>query len=190
MRPFGLNRPSALLLFGLPLFLLEARAQERWFTREGEIAFTSHTTMETVRAENRTVACFFNPMNRLIEVSALVKGFEFQKASMQEQFNRELMESDTWPKVIFNGKVLGFVNDVLDRPGPHSFLVAGNLTFHGKTRKMVQPSLWTRAADGTVNAECNFRVRLSEHDVRVPSVFTDVIPDTVDIRVRLSFKEP
>lgn len=190
MHPFGLSRTFLVLIFGLPIFLAEARAQERWFTREGEIAFTSRTSMETVQAVNRTAACFFDPVSRLIEVSALVKGFEFPKASMQEQFNRELMESDTWPKVIFNGKVLGYVDALLRQPGPHRFLVAGNLTIHGKSRKLVQPTQWTRAADGTVSAECNLRVRLSEHDVRVPSVFADVIPDSVDIRVKLSFKEP
>ena len=182
------NTAFATLIF-LLLIPFVTEAQGRYFTRNGEISFISLTTMDTVRSVNHKATSFFDPVTHEIEVSALIKGFEFEKAALQERFNVDFMESDVWPKAIFNGKVLGYVEGAMIKQGAMTFLVAGDLTLHGKSRKVVVRSQWVRQGDGSLQAECTFKVLLSDHGIRVPSVLVDVIPDTVDLRVKLIFKQ-
>jgi hypothetical protein len=88
----------------LPLF---THGQERYFTRMGEASFSFTTKMGEVQAANHTATSMFDPNDGSIELSMLMKAFEFEKAAMQDQFNNELMESDAWPKAVFTGRLLG-----------------------------------------------------------------------------------
>ena len=74
-----------LLIFG---FLSQIQAQERFLTRTGEIQFeASIPSFEPVAAENKTVTAIINPKNGDIAALALVKGFRFENALMEEHFN-------------------------------------------------------------------------------------------------------
>src|SRR4249919_2520933 len=78
---------------------------QKYFTKNGKINFdaTSPNSPEKVEAVNRTVTCVVDTKTGNIQFAVLMKGFEFEKALMQEHFNENYVESDKFPKAEFKG---------------------------------------------------------------------------------------
>src|SRR5689334_5931033 len=82
-----------------------ASAQDRFFTKSGKITFYSKATLEDIEAVHRSVSCVLDTKTGILQFAVLMKGFEFQKALMQEHFNENYVESDKFPNGSFKGEV-------------------------------------------------------------------------------------
>jgi len=107
------------LLIALAILPTATFAQERYMTRTGHIAFHSETPVENIHADNRKVSSVWDVTTGAVEFAVLIKAFEFEKALMQEHFNENYMESNTYPKATFKGKVLGVAAEQLKKPGTY-----------------------------------------------------------------------
>ncbi|MBP9159892.1 MAG: YceI family protein [Flavobacteriales bacterium] len=155
----------------------------------GEASFSFTTKMGEVQAANHTATSMFDPNDGSIELSMLMKAFEFEKAAMQDQFNNELMESDAWPKAVFTGRLLGISDGVFSKPRKLSFLVVGNLTIHGTTRKVLEHTSWVVGEDGVLHTECRIKVVMDDYGITVPTLFKDVLPKEVELYLALDFEK-
>lgn len=177
----------ALKTFALAVCLLPlaASAQERYATRTGHIAFYSETPMENIEADNRKVTCVLDATSGAMEFAALIKAFEFDKALMQEHFNENYMESNTYPKATFKGKMAGASADDLKKPGTYPVTVEGDLTIHGVTKAVKHPGTLTVQKDGTVKAVSDFIVKPEDHAIKIPGVVRKNIAEEITVKVRL-----
>lgn len=108
-------------------------AQEKYFTRAGSIGFeASVPSFEEVKAQSNTVSAVLNIHTGEIASLALVKGFRFKVALMEEHFNESYAETNRFPKATFSGKIKDFSIENLSE-NPMLFELIGNLNFHGKT---------------------------------------------------------
>ena len=82
-----------------------ASAQEKYFTKTGKIRFNCTGGVEKIEALNKGVTCVLDSKTGALQFAVLLKGFEFEKALMQEHFNENYVESVKFPKAIFKGKV-------------------------------------------------------------------------------------
>src|SRR4051812_6500282 len=111
---------SISLIFAITLFISSlASAQEKYFTRAGHISFHSETPVETILANNNQVTSILDAATGEMVFAVLIKGFEFEKALMQEHFNENYLESDKFPKAKFTGKILNFDKINLKKDGKH-----------------------------------------------------------------------
>ena len=90
------------VLFSMALI---ARAQDKFYTKSGNISIFSYTSMENIEAHNKSAVALLNAKTGDIQFAVLLKGFEFKKALMQEHFNSDYVESDKYPKSEFKGQV-------------------------------------------------------------------------------------
>ena len=122
---------SVYLFFTLISFF--AFSQEKYLTKTGMLVFeASVPSFEEIKATNTNVTAIFNASNGEFATLALVKGFRFKNALMEEHFNESYAESDSFPKAIFKGVVEGFKeNNALN-----NYLINGTLDFHGVTEKI------------------------------------------------------
>ena len=67
-----------------------------------------------------------------------MKSFEFKKKLMQEHFNENYVESDTYPNSTFKGKITNMDDVDLDTNGKYKVNVEGELTIHGVTKEQVK----------------------------------------------------
>ena len=89
-------------------------SQEKYLTKSGVLNFeASVEAFEEIKASNSNVTAIFNAANGQIAALALVKGFRFKNALMEEHFNENYAESDLYPKAIFKGELVGFSLDPL-----------------------------------------------------------------------------
>src|SRR5437016_4448488 len=113
------------------IILLTVQIQAQvFYTKSGRINFYSKAPLEDIEASNKTADCVLNISTGSIMFSVLIKGFEFQKALMQEHFNENYMESNKFPRATFKGTIVNLSEIDLSKPGNYPVRVKGQLTMH------------------------------------------------------------
>lgn len=171
-----------MIVAGMALSATLVQAQEKYFTKTGKIEFYSKAPLEDIEARNKTVAAILDTKSGALQFSVLMKGFEFEKALMQEHFNENYVESGKFPKAEFRGGVVnnGAIN--YTRDGAYPATVKGKLTLHGVTRDVETAGTIT-VAGGKIDAHSVFTVLLSDHQISIPAVVKDKISNSIRIAV-------
>jgi polyisoprenoid-binding protein YceI len=169
----------------LAAFILAAtltQAQDKYFTKSGKIEFYSKAPLEDIEAKNKTAQVVLDTKTGALQFSVLMKGFEFQKALMQEHFNENYVESDKFPKADFKGTVVN--NNAINytKSGTYNAKVKGQLTMHGIT-KDVEASGTVKVDGGELKTASTFNVQLSDYGIKIPAIVKDKISNTVKIVV-------
>jgi polyisoprenoid-binding protein YceI len=168
----------------LPMSVLAQRIG----TRTGDVSFFSSTPMGDIKADNHAVACVYDAGTGAVEVSMLMKAFEFAKAKMQEDFNESYVESDKYPKSTLNGKVTGFSAGDLKKAGTYKAKVEGDLTLHGVTKHVVLDAQITADGSGGAKVSTDFIMKPEDYQIIVPALVRDKIAREVKVTVQLDLK--
>lgn len=157
-------------------------AQEKYFTKTGKIRFNCTGGVEKIEALNRGVTCVLDSKTGAFQFAVLLKGFEFEKALMQEHFNENYVESDQYPRSNFTGIVENNGEVNYTRTGTYPVVVKGKLTLHGVTRDVSASGKLT-IADNKVLATSEFKVLLEDYGIHIPSVVRDKIAKEAVVNV-------
>lgn len=169
----------------VPAFLLvalSATAQSKYFTKTGKISFYSKSPMENIVAVNNKVMSVWDVTSGQIEFAVLLKGFDFEKALMQEHFNENYVESDKYPKATFKGIIENSKAISLTKDKETTVKVSGSLTLHGVTKPVNTTAIIT-VKSGVVSASASFSVVLAEYNISIPAVVADKINKAIAVTI-------
>ena len=169
-------------LLGLVLVVSAANAQDRYFTKTGKIEFFSKAPLEDIEAKNKTVTAVLDKKTGAVQFSVQMKGFEFEKALMQEHFNENYVESGKYPKADFKGTVVNNSAVNYTKDGSYNVTVKGKLTIHGVTKDVEAPGTIKVNGD-KIDATSSFSIQLSDYNISIPSVVKDKISNNIKITV-------
>ena len=172
----------------LAIFILvagSAMAQPKYFTKSGKISFYSKSSLENIEAINNKVTSVWDVATGQIEFAVLMKGFEFEKALMQEHFNENYVESDKYPKAIFKGVIENSKAISLNNDNIFTTKVSGTLTLHGVTNP-VNTSAVITVKSVVIAASCTFSIALADYKISIPSLVEDKINKKITITVTIS----
>ncbi|HEX4875214.1 MAG TPA: YceI family protein [Chitinophagaceae bacterium] len=157
---------------------------QRYYTKTGKIYFdaTSPSSPDRVEATNRTATCVTDLQTGVIQFAMLMKGFEFEKALMQEHFNENYMESNKFPKAEFKGKIKDINEIDITKDGTYKAKVKGDLTIHGQTKEVETEGRFV-VKGGKISADAEFSVKLSDFNISIPGLVADKIAKTAKITV-------
>lgn len=157
-------------------------AQDKIFTKTGIITFDATASLEKVVAINKKATCIVNTTTGQMEFAVLMKGFEFEKALMEEHFNENYVESDKFPKSTFKGKIdiLSQVNFTKD--GTYPVTLSGDLTIHGEIKAVTASGSFT-VKNGIISGKSEFNILLSDYKISIPSVVKETLSNEVKISV-------
>jgi polyisoprenoid-binding protein YceI len=164
-------------------------AQDRYACRTGDVSFFSSTPVENIEAHNHKATSVYDATTGNMEFAVLIKAFEFEKALMQEHFNENYMESNTYPKAIFKGKVTGVTAADLKKPGTYPVMVEGELTMHGVAKPRKEKATITVEPTGAVKASCDFVVKAEDHKITIPAVVRGQIAEEIQVKVRIDYQK-
>jgi hypothetical protein len=167
------------------LFRFSAFSQPKYFTKTGKISFYSKSSMENIEAVNTKVVSVWDVASGQIEFAVLLKGFEFEKALMQEHFNENYVESDKYPKALFKGVIENSKNIQLTNDNVATVKVNGTLTLHGVTNPINTSAVIT-VKGGVVAASCNFIITLADYKISIPSLVAEKINKKIAIAVTIA----
>jgi len=171
-------------IFTLLLAANTATAQTKLFTKTGTITFKSKTPLENIEAVNNKVLSVWEITTGNIEFSLLIKGFEFDRALMQEHFNENYMESDKYPKAVFKGVVENSKNIILTSNDNYFLKVNGTLTMHGVTKQITLP-VTIKVKNGEANAMAGFSIIPQDYNIKIPGLVADKINKKIDVLINV-----
>ena len=97
------------LLAAVFITISSVEAQAKYIDKKGELTFeASEELFEPVKATNESVTVILNTETNEIASLALMKSFRFKNSLMEEHFNENYIESETYPKATFKGKLSDF----------------------------------------------------------------------------------
>jgi len=163
-----------------------SNAQQRVATKTGTLSFEASTAnFEPVAAINTSTSAILKEDGTLA-ILGLIKGFRFKKSLMEEHFNGKFMESDTYPKAKFMGKIEGFnLSDVSDEA--KEYTVNGILSIHGVDKQVETKVVIKKEANG-VNLKTKFSVAVADFNIAVKSKIAKKIAENVNIVANLDLK--
>jgi len=160
-------------------------AQERYIDTNGIVIFeASEQLFEEVKATNESVTAILDTETNQIASLALMKGFHFKNALMEEHFNENYVESETYPKAKFRGNLLDFNIEELDE-GITEVSVAGTLEVHGR-EKRIRTRLKTQKIRDIISITGMFKVTPGDFDIVIPKIVRNKIAK--EVLVKLDFK--
>jgi hypothetical protein len=175
------------LLSLLVVASMSSFAQTKLVTKTGKITFeASVPAFEEVKAKNEAVTCILNPETGEIASLALMKGFRFKVALMEEHFNENYVESDKYPKATFKGKIDNFDLSKLTATAKE-YTIKGKLELHGKT-KDITVTAKIKKTDAGVEIDSNFIVNTDDFDIDIPSVVSKKLNKKVAVTLDVTLK--
>ena len=168
-------------------FAATASAQGTFFTKSGTVEFFSTTPMEDIEATNRQAVGFLKTDQGSISFGVLVKSFKFKNALMEEHFNENYAESDTYPKAKFKGKITNLSEIDFNKNGTYEAQVTGNLSFHGVTQEVTVTSTLTISDDGIL-AVSTFKLKPEDFNIDIPSIVRSKIAKEITVKLDIDYK--
>lgn len=157
-------------------------SQSKKMTKTGDVKFeASVPSFEEVKAENTTTTVVLNTDNGEIAALALMKGFRFKVALMEEHFNENYIESDKYPKATFKGKIDNFDVSKLSET-EKEFTMNGTLELHGKSKKITVPAKIKKSGD-SIYLTSAFSVNSDDFAIEIPKIVSQKVSKKVNIDV-------
>lgn len=172
-------------VFLLTLIGLSAFSQ-KMIDKSGSIKIFSQTSLFIIEAENNKVASVLNKQTGDVVASTLVKSFKFHEALVEEHFNENYMESATYPKSEFKGKITNFASLDLSKDGTYDVTIEGALTMHGVTNP-VKTTGKLVVSGGNISATTEFVVSLQAYKIKVEESYKDRINDEIKLTVKFAY---
>ena len=183
-----INRYLEVVICVICLLISATFYGQKYSTRSGNLKFeASVPSFEEVAGENKSASAVLDASKGDLAVLALMKGFRFKVALMEEHFNENYVESDKYPKANFAGKVEGLDVSKLTSEAK-TYNVTGNLTLHGKTKKITDAAKIYKSGDKIIIAG-SFTVKPEEFDIEIPKVVSSKVADKVEITYNLSLSK-
>lgn len=154
---------------------------QKFLTKTGKISFFSSTPMENIEAHNQQVNVSVDLSDGTMQFKVLIKSFVFEKALMQEHFNENYMESDTYPTSTFKGTIKDFKKIDLSKNGVYKVEVTGDLTIHGVTRTVTTKGT-IEVKGGVLVGTSDFKIKLTDYKVKRPKAVAE------EIEIKVSFE--
>lgn len=156
---------------------------ERFQTRTGTVSFkASVDTFEPIEAVNKSTTIVLDVNSGDLAALALVNGFRFPIALMQEHFNENYLESDDFPKAIIKGKLSGFKATALTQNFSKTYILDGTLKLHGVTQNISIPININRTGK-SIQLNSDFVIKPQDYKIEIPKVVSNKIAEEVRVSV-------
>lgn len=160
---------------------------QKMITRSGKITFeASIPSFEEIKGTSNTASCILDKATGNFVALILVKSFKFKSPLMEEHFNENYMESSSFPKATFKGKILNFDAKNLSA-AKTAYDLEGDLTIHGVTKK-IKTKITLVVASGKIIATSNFDLKPQEYNIEIPNLVKDKIAKNVTTTINFALE--
>ena len=173
-----------IISLALVVMACQSQAQDKYFTKTGKIYFdaTTPASPEKIEGTNKSVTCVIDSKTGNLQFSVLMKGFEFERALMEEHFNENYVESSKYPKTEFRGQVTDNSTVNYHADGVYPVKVKGKMNLHGVS-KDVETSGKLTIKGGKIIASAAFAIVLADYNVSIPTLVSDKVSKNASITV-------
>jgi polyisoprenoid-binding protein YceI len=180
----------------LTVFAVSARA-ELYEINPGEegnlVVFESKAPMESFKGKTKQVSGTIeanlsqlaDSLNFRIEVdmASLDTGIGLRNQHMRDNH----LETDTYPVAVFSGGLVKSTTTAALSPGTSATVrIAGEMSLHGVTRPLDVDIVLNLREDGVLNIASDFKLNLSDYDIKRPKFLVLKLADEQKIHVEFA----
>ena len=178
--------PYVWMLLFVAFYSFETPANKIYTCSKGTVAFTSNAPLEIIKAASEEMTGAIDATNRTFLFSVDVNSFHgFNSGLQREHFNENYMETNRYPKVTFQGKLIEDIN--FEAEGNYEVRAKGILDVHGVKQERILKGTITIHHD-VVTIHSQFSVLLEDHNIKVPRVVYEKISPDIDITINATLK--
>jgi polyisoprenoid-binding protein YceI len=178
-------KKTIIIMIALLPFMTQA---QKFITKTGSITFFSSAPLENIQATNGQINAAIDMSTGDIVFKVLMKSFEFEKALMQEHFNENYVESDTYPNASFVGKITNYSSLDITKSGSVSVTVSGTLTIKGVSKEITETGT-IEISNGALVCNSKFSISLKDFNIKIPDTVINNISDTIEITVKCTLNK-
>ena len=162
---------------------IQVEAQKVYTTKAATIRFIAVDDKDIDATNTKAVSRL--ETNGKLSFIMLMKDFSFDMDLMQKNFNVDYVESEKFPRGIFNGQITNIKSVNFAKDGSYPIIVKGNMQVHG-VNKTIQTNGVIVIAKGLPKATAKFTVTLK--DFGIGGVLIEMVADKVDVEVVASYQ--
>ena len=153
----------------------------------GSIFFRSDAPTELIKASSDQLKGIFDAAKKQFAFSVNIRSFNGFNSPLQlEHFNENYLESDKYPRAVFEGKVIEDID--FHKDGLYYIRAKGNLTVHGVVQeRIIKCEL--NIKDNVVTIRSNFTVLLADHNITIPKVVHEKLATEIKVEVKAVMSE-
>lgn len=171
-----------ILLITMIVNSLSLFSQEKLITNSSTIAVeASVPSFQPVKGINSNVTFVLNRRTGEIASLAMMKGFRFDIALMEEHFNENYMETDKYPKAVFRGQIQDFDANNLTEDY-RDYIIKGKLELHGQSRDVSVKAKITKSGP-RITILTDFSVNADDYDIPIPALIKYKLDNKVNIQI-------
>lgn len=160
---------------------------QRLMTRIGYVKFFSSTPIENIEATTNQAQSIFDLSNGSLVFKVSVKSFVFEKQLMQEHFNENYMESNSFPDATFSGRVTNLNELDLNSPGVHPVQLVGKLKIHN-VEKEVSVTGTLESKSDKLSFGSTFQIKPEDYGIEIPNVVREKIAQIIEVTVLTNYQ--
>ena len=165
----------------LCFFLLAFQEQSKIYINNSvKITLFSEAPLENIEATSVKGISVFNATTGEIQFTIPIKSLKFRKSLMEEHFNENYMESDTYPNAKFKGKINQKID--LQKNGEFAVTATGELDVHGVKKSRTITGTLT-IDQRSINLNAKFNVLCADHRIKIPQLVFQKIAESIQITV-------
>jgi hypothetical protein len=161
----------------------QVQAQKIYSTKAATVRFIAVDDKDIDATNSKAVSRL--ETNGKLSFIMLMKDFSFEMDLMQKHFNDEYVESDKFPRGLFNGQITNIKSVNFNKDGTYPIIVKGNMQVHGVNKAMETKGVIV-ITKGLPKATAKFTVSLK--DFGIGGVLIKMVADQVDVEVVASFQ--
>jgi len=152
----------------------------------GKVNFKSDAALEVIEAKSSKLHGALDPAARTFAWAVEMKTFEgFNSALQREHFKENYLETDEFPKAIFQGKIIEKVD--FQKDGTYNVRAKGKLLIHGIEQERILNSVLV-VKNGQASVRSVFTVKLSDHNINIPRIVHQKIAEEIAVTVEAALK--
>jgi polyisoprenoid-binding protein YceI len=167
----------------LTCFLFFSFSQQKsnvYVSRNVKTVIYSEAPLENIEATSVKGSSVLNISTREIQFIIPISSFQFKKSLMQEHFNENYMESDTYPSAKFKGKISQDID--INKDGDYQVSASGELEVHGvKKQRNINGSIHVENKSVSINSK--FEVLCKDHNIKIPQLVFKNIAENIQVTV-------
>ncbi len=153
---------------------------------KGKISFLSDAPLEKIEASTNKIKGIITLQDQKLAFKLEISSFQgFNSPLQREHFNENYMQSHQFPDAQFTGKII----EELDwqKDGTYPVRVKGQLTMKGiSVEKIIKGTISINK--GQIRILSEFKVLLSDYDIKIPKVVFQKIAEEILVTVDLQMK--
>jgi len=171
------------IYFFLNCFVVQSQVSAIYTSFSGTVDFTSDAPLELIKAKSDKLSGAINTKDKSFLFNIPMKSFQgFNSALQRTHFNENYLESDKYPKSVFEGKIIEDID--FDKPGTYPVRAKGNLTIHGvKQQRIIKSTLIITKE--SMKIKSTFTVPLTDHKIQIPTIVKQKISEEIYVTINM-----